>query len=564
MLRDGNISEDDFNRLTPRRFGLTQDEYDSLTPIPKITTPVVEAKEEFLQNTALSIGDTVKINGLVNASKYNGMRGVIVSAIDVTTNRCGVRINGKNNANVVAIQVTNLTLERKAKKSTIGDANVDISAGAGDVMEVQSNTNIGEECEYLVASQMDKVALVDQNMSFLQTCEDAVASWARDNEWVKPILCNIIKKWREQASMGFVRFLNGNTTDCREANLQFVSLRDVILHFDEWNVNWSINLTDLEFDMTKKPYVRQFLQHPEKYLTNINDEVGDGTDTTNDHRGYSSFPPVLAHGREFASAQIAPITDAVYADSHNTKYIAKVMKDIRKCKKDAVQIILSCLQSGKCDSFRQALINNGVISVILRFLSQCEHEDFKDVIGKVRGNLRTPADWIKILIWFGSLDRCKLDIVNGIQALVRCLTDETKRLFFKSNKYWHEAVTPFVSLLSDMLNPSSVDISAKVSNILLQNEGFLESIVQKCFWNSHRSDLVKEYESYHPLFCIKTLEAFAHVVIRNIIVIGLGREMAPESFPEDGVDLVKTIAIIPVVSGAYDSGCNVYFVAGMV
>ena len=377
-------------------------------------------------------------------------------------------------------------------------------------------------------------------------------------------LCNILKKWREQASMGFVRFLNGNTTDCREANLQFVSLRDVILHFDEWNVNWSINLTDLEFDMTKKPYVRQFLQHPEKYLTNINDEVGDGTDTTNDHRGYSSFPPVLAHGREFASARIAPITDAVYADSHNTKYIAKVMKDIRKCKKDAVQIILSCLQSGKCDSFRQALINNGVISVILRFLSQCEHEDFKDVIGKVRGNLRTPADWIKILIWFGSLDQCKLDIVNGIQALVRCLTDETKRLFFKSNKYWHEAVTPFVSLLSDMLNPSSVDISAKVSNILLQNEGFLESIVQKCFWNSHRSDLVKEYESYHPLFCIKTLEAFAHVVIRNIIVIGLGREMAPESFPEDGVDLVKTIAIIPVVSGAYDSGCNVYFVAGMV
>ena len=166
------------------------------------------------------------------------------------------------------------------------------------------------------------------------------------------------------------------------------------------------------------------------------------------------------------------------------------------------------------------------------------------------------------------------------QALVRCLTDDTKRLFFKSNKYWHEAVTPFVSLLSDMLIPSSVDISAKVSNILLQNEGFLESIVQKCFWNSHRSDLVKEHESYHQSYCIKTLEAFAHVVIRNIIFIGLGMEMAPEayyllrlnlytiknraSFPQDGFDLVKTIAMIPVVSGAYDSGCNVYFVAGMI
>jgi len=115
-----------------------------------------------------------------------------------------------------------------------------------------------------------------------------------------------------------------------------------------------------------------------------------------------------------------------------------------------------------------------------------------------------------------------------------------------------------------MLIPSSVDISAKVSNILLQNEGFLESMVQKCFWNSHRSDLVKEYESYHQSYCIKTLEAFAHVVIRNIIFIGLGREMAPESFPKDGLDLVKTVAMIPVVSGAYDSGCNVYFVAGMI
>ena len=46
----------------------------------------------------------------------------------------------------MAIQVINLTLERRAKKSTIGDANVDICAGAGDIMEVQSDANnIGEE-----------------------------------------------------------------------------------------------------------------------------------------------------------------------------------------------------------------------------------------------------------------------------------------------------------------------------------------------------------------------------------------------------------------------------------
>ena len=72
--------------------------------------------------TTLSIGDAVKIKGLVNSSQYNGKTGVIISAVDAKTNRCGVRING-NGTKVIAIQVTNLTLERKAKKSTISDAN---------------------------------------------------------------------------------------------------------------------------------------------------------------------------------------------------------------------------------------------------------------------------------------------------------------------------------------------------------------------------------------------------------------------------------------------------------
>lgn len=71
--------------------------------------------------TTLSIGDAVKIKGLVNSSQFNGKSGVIVSAVDAKTNRCGVRING-NGTKVIAIQVTNLTLERKAKP-TIGDAN---------------------------------------------------------------------------------------------------------------------------------------------------------------------------------------------------------------------------------------------------------------------------------------------------------------------------------------------------------------------------------------------------------------------------------------------------------
>lgn len=68
-------------------------------------SPNEELQEEVFPTatTTLSIGDTVKIKGLVNASEYNGMTGVIVGVVDTTTNRCGVRITGKS-AKVMAIQ----------------------------------------------------------------------------------------------------------------------------------------------------------------------------------------------------------------------------------------------------------------------------------------------------------------------------------------------------------------------------------------------------------------------------------------------------------------------------
>ena len=58
----------------------------------------------------LSIGETVKIKGLVNSSQYNGKMGIVVSAVDAKTNRCGVRISAGINdvSKVIAIQETNL------------------------------------------------------------------------------------------------------------------------------------------------------------------------------------------------------------------------------------------------------------------------------------------------------------------------------------------------------------------------------------------------------------------------------------------------------------------------
>jgi hypothetical protein len=397
---------------------------DECNKSPKKEELLIEVVPTTTTTTSVSVGDTVKIKGLVNAPEYNGRRGVIVSELDATTNRCGVRITGKN-SKVMAIQVTNLTLERIAKKTTI---------------ENNSNDRVG-----------------------------------------------------------------GNL------KVQSDSVREEIHDFE-------------------------------------------------------------------------------HADSDNAKLVTRIMKDLRKCKKDAVELVLSFFDvEGENKWFHLTLVNNGLVSVLLGFLTQCVHEDFNDVVKKVKGNLRTPVDWIEILAHLGLYEQCKVEIASGIQTVIRCLCDDSKRLFFKSNKYWHEAMPPFLTLVSNLLVPSedkpSNAITVTVYSVLLQYEGFLESIVEKNFLSSYRPDIVKEYESHQLSVDSKTLQAFAHklirndiktleycayIVIRNIIVIGNKRNATEldnelnSSISQDGMDLIKHIAKTPVVSRAYDPGCKVYFVVGLI
>jgi hypothetical protein len=201
------------------------------------------------------------------------------------------------------------------------------------------------------------------------------------------------------------------------------------------------------------------------------------------------------------------------------------------------------------------------------------------VVGEVKGNLRTPISWIWILAHFGKLDQCKLDIANGIQSIIRCLTDDTKRLFFKSNLYWYEAITPLLGLVSKLLLPSPGDRSnvttAAVYDILLQSEGFLDSIVQMCFWSSYRPDILKEFESHHFVDGIvrdgiKELEYFAQKVMKHIIVIGnaiLSPEFDDEfnrSFSQEAMDQMTSTAKTPVVSRSYDPECKINYIVGTI
>ena len=153
-------------------------------------------------------------------------------------------------------------------------------------------------------------------------------------------------------------------------------------------------------------------------------------------------------------------------------------------------------------------------------------------------------------------------------------------LFFNSNKHWHEAMPHFLRLVSNLVSymNDEDESPATVCNILLLNEGFLESIVQKAFWTSYRPDLVKEYES-HSLLRIQIVETSAHMAISDLIRIGneeYGQEYlndsdeegnlftVVESISQDGLNLLKTIAKIPVVSRVYDPECNVNYVVGLI
>ena len=136
---------------------------------------------------------------------------------------------------------------------------------------------------------------------------------------------------------------------------------------------------------------------------------------------------------------------------------------------------------------------SGFLSVVLRFLRRCEHETFDNVIGSVGGDLATPVTWIKVLLTATMSEQSSwLLIIESIGPLVKCMCDDTNRLFFKSNKYWDEAISPFVEMIHTMIlvqmisgmmpitaqNKSRNKPDESVLRALIQHEGLLRSVNQ--------------------------------------------------------------------------------------
>lgn len=54
----------------------------------------------------------------------------------------------------------------------------------------------------------------------------------------------ILRKWRSQAV--FYRYLDGDVKNCKAKNLKAVSLKEALVHINDWVSDWDSELTDKE------------------------------------------------------------------------------------------------------------------------------------------------------------------------------------------------------------------------------------------------------------------------------------------------------------------------------
>ena len=87
---------------------------------------------------------------------------------------------------------------------------------------------------------------------------------------------------------------------------------------------------------------------------------------------------------------------------------------------------------------------DSVLSSVLNFLQRCEDETFGEVMASTGGDLATPSLWIQLLYKTSRIKEPSyiLQIANNIGPMVRCMCNDTRRLFFKSNKHWGESIVP--------------------------------------------------------------------------------------------------------------------------
>ena len=141
-----------------------------------------------------------------------------------------------------------------------------------------------------------------------------------------------------------------------------------------------------------------------------------------------------------------------------------------------------------------SLGGNILYTLLYNFISKCEDNTFDKVLADTRAlgsltrgaimsggdllDLQSPSLWIKVLIRAAELEpSCMVVIAENIDSLVRCMGNDTERLFFKSNNHWKEGIESFALLGYNMVvMTTDEDLRSKVINeLLLYDEDFIRT-----------------------------------------------------------------------------------------
>ena len=213
---------------------------------------------------------------------------------------------------------------------------------------------------------------------------------------------------------------------------------------------------------------------------------------------------------------------------------------------------------------------SGIIDIVLNFLNRCEDESFSEVMSSLQytstctgvgGDLKSPSTWIKVLsdaFEGNELERSSMSkISQSIGPLVRCMVNDTERVFFKSNKHWKEGIEEFVHLIYNMISESITRTDKKLLDTLLNHDGLLRSIIQWSFWRDaawQRPDIAQEL----------TIEKRAQIIHMAGESIALLLNDAYQRIEQDGEERLKAIGSTRIVNKEYDPSCMTSYTAGLV
>jgi len=215
---------------------------------------------------------------------------------------------------------------------------------------------------------------------------------------------------------------------------------------------------------------------------------------------------------------------------------------------------------------------SGALSIVLNFLKRCENESFSQVMTSVRinvrsvdgadgGDLESPSTWIKVLDKAAVHEpSCRLQIAENIGPLVKCMCNDVKCTFFRSNKHWVEVIVDFTNLLMSMLKPAVESNSEEdvIVNTLLQQDGLLRSIIQWGFWNKdHCQELIDDETR---IMIMNNMNMGTAILVNHI----RQRKNDRGTLLEADMSWLVTLATTPIVSKESDPTCTVSFVEGSI